>query len=173
MGKMYNRLAREVHPVGHIFTGNGKLPLARYAEVEDALARNRPVASPPRSDCVYMKEDLDFSSVGVDYEEGYVHKVEPKGDVERRDIYWVGVLVKRYAKSRMMRKEIEPHLSDDDVAQRYWGGTASPSPTWEFIAKEATVVGVNTTIVSVRPGGDLERALNAALNEKDLPSSWT
>ncbi|MDK1378189.1 MULTISPECIES: hypothetical protein [unclassified Sinorhizobium] len=170
MGKTYNRIAREVHPVGHIFRGYGVLPLAAYAEVEDALARNRPAASPPRSDCVYMKEDLDFSSVGVDYEEGYVHTVEPQGDVERRDIYWIGVLVKRYAKSAQMRKDIEPHLSDDEVAQRYWGGTASPSPTWEFIATEATVVGVNSTLVPVRPGSVLERALNATLDKKGLPS---
>lgn len=37
-----------------------------------------------------MREDCDFSRMGLSYSEGYVHQVEPTGPVEQRDVTWIG-----------------------------------------------------------------------------------
>lgn len=166
VGTKYYRIASKAHPVGHVFKGHGVLPLAAYTEVEDALGRNKPTASPSRDDCTYMRPDKDFSAVGVDYDDGCVHEVEPVGPVEQRDIYWIGVLVKRHSKSPQMRADLEPALTDDEVAERYWNGSASKNPTWEWVAKEATVISVDPTLVPVRPNAPMYKAFNDALKKK-------
>lgn len=148
----FYRIAGKKHDVGDTMMGRGTAPLQdRFPMVEEILERRRPADCPPRADCIYMRDARDFRTVGVTYKEGYVHEVEPVGKVDQRDIAWIGSLQWRYFPTEKMRKDEHPPLSDDELADRYWGGVASEKPTWEWVSKEGTVKAVDDVVSPVSP----------------------
>ena len=161
---IFKRIAREPFEVGDVINGSGTKPLqSRFPEIEEVLERNRPHSVPDRGNCVFMRDDADFSQTGVSFDKGYVHDVEPIGSVRKRDTYWIGVLQKRHFKDARFQKNIEPILSDDEVAQNYWGCKAGPNPIWEWVAESAKVISVAADPVLVRPNAIF---LNANFDEE-------
>ena len=159
--KQYYRIAEKKYPKDHVFKGSGKRPLQdRFPEVEDILERRRPKGKNGRGDSVYLKDSKDFSKVGVTYGEGYVHTVDAVGRVEQRDLGWTGVLQQRYFPDKRFRKNLLPHLTDDEVADKWWAGEASEKPEWEWVAEGATVVDVENDRVTVKPDSPLLNAFN-------------
>jgi hypothetical protein len=154
--KKYYRIAREKNPKGHVFRGSGKRPLQdRFPEVEDILERRRPKGKNDRGNSIYLKEDKDFSKVGATYGQGYVHTVDPIGDVEQRDLVWIGILQKRYFPDERFRKNLQPDLTDDQVADKWWAGEGRETPNWEWVAQEVTVLDVEDDPVIVKPDSPL------------------
>lgn len=151
--KTYNRISAIQYPVGHLFEGSGAAPLiGRFEKVEVILERRRPAAKPARAESVYMREGRDFKTVGVTFDNGYVHELVPNSEVERRDLYWIGVLQSRYFPDERFRSDREPTRSDDDVADLYWSGEPSENQDWEWVTKSARVIAVDDKSSSVRPG---------------------
>lgn len=151
--KTYNRIEGNKRTPGDIITRSGPPPLDKdYAGVEAILERRRPPECLSRSESVNMREDRDFSLMGIDtIEQGYVHQLEPLGPVEARDVEWIGALQRRYPKRTLNLKDKYPGVSDDELAERYWSGELSASPSIEFAAKEAIVVSVEDELSPVRP----------------------
>lgn len=163
---IYKRIAQERSCVGDIMTGRGTAPLTdRFSKVEAILERNKPSNAPNRGQSVFMRDDEDFSGVGVTYSKGYVHVVEPVGSVFKRDTYWIGVLQKRYIKDRRFRNDLESTLSDDEVAKNYWTGHASAKPIWEWVAEKVKVIHAAKNPVDVKPNSPLLNALLDSLRE--------
>jgi hypothetical protein len=160
--KTYYRIAAKKCAIDEIMKGRGKRPLAdKEPWVETILEGRRPADCPDRGDGVYMREEREFSTVGVTCDEGYVHTVEPIGKVDKRDLAWIGVIQRRHHKNERARKNEYPTLSDNDVADRYWNGEASDEPSWEWVAKEAKVVDVDIDLSRVRPKSALLDSLSA------------
>ena len=135
--------------------GSGAKPLApRFPETEEIIERNRPSSVPDRGNCVYMRLDPDFSQTGVSFDKGFLHDVEPLSTTHKRDTYWIGVLQKRYFRDPRFQKDIEPTLSDDEVANNYWSGEAGPNPIWEWVTEAAKVIDVAADTVVVRPNAN-------------------
>lgn len=158
--KSYNRIAKGKKPIGYVFRRNGTAPLAKdYAKVEDILERYKPTEKLSRNEAVNMRDDRNFSMMGIDaYDEGYVHQVQPLGDVTEHDVEWIGALQRRYPKSGMPIKEKYADLSDQELAENYWNGVKSKFPSMEFHATEATVINVDDQPLAVRPSA-MEEAL--------------
>ena len=147
----------------------GKPPL--NSTIEELLDRHRPNSSIPRSEAVYLSETVEASRHGLPYDEGYVHLVEPIGEVQRRDNYWIGQLQLRYhPNSRLARLKDKTldHLSDEEIVIRYFAGEASPNPNWEIVARSAKVM----SLVSDHPlqfrKGSLDKRLKNATSGPDL-----
>jgi hypothetical protein len=154
--KTYYRISEKKYAKGDIVKGQGKRPLEnKEALIEEILEQRRPADCPDRGDSVYMREEREFSTVGVCYDEGYVHKVEPVGKVDQRDLAWIGVLQLRHHKDERLRKTRYPELSDSQIADRYWSGEESEKPLWEWVAKNAKVVAVDSDLSGVRPDSPL------------------
>jgi hypothetical protein len=154
--KPFYRISNDKYPKGYVFRGSGKRPLQdRFPEVEDILEGRRPKDKDDRGNSVYLREDKDFSKVGVTYGEGYIHTVDPVGRVERRDLVWTGILQKRYIQDERFRKDLRPDLSDDQVADKWWAGEGSETPDWEWVAPQATVVDVEADPITVKPNSPL------------------
>ena len=154
--KQYYRIAKDKHAKGHVFRGSGKRPLQdRFPNVEDILERRRPKSKDDRGNIVYLRMDKDFSKVGVIYGEGYIHTVDPVGEVERRDLVWPGILQKRYIEDKRFRENLRPDLTDDQVADKWWAGEGSETPSWEWVAPQAKVVDVEDEPTEVKPNSPL------------------
>jgi hypothetical protein len=150
--KTYYRISKRKYAKGDIIRGRGKRPLEdKEPFVEKILEQRRPVDCPDRGDSVYMREEREFSTVGVTYNEGYVHEVEPIGRVDKRDLAWIGVIQRRHHKNELLRKNEYPTLSDTEIANKYWSGEASDNPLWEWVAKQAKVIDVDNELWRVRP----------------------
>jgi hypothetical protein len=103
--KTYYRIAERKYAKGYIMRGRGTRPLEdKEPFVEQILGQRRPDDSPDRGDSVYMREEREFSTVGVPYDEGYVHEVVPIGKVDQRDLAWIGILQRRHHKNERLRK---------------------------------------------------------------------
>lgn len=139
--------------------------------IEKLLESRRPNSSIPRSEAVYLSETVEASRHGLPYDEGYVHLVEPIGEVQRRDNNWIGQLqVRHHVNPRLARLKDKRlnHLSDEEIASKYFAGEASPNPNWEVVAKSAKVMGiVGDHPVQVRKGS-LDKRLKNATSSPDL-----
>jgi hypothetical protein len=154
--KIYYRIAKTRYATGDVMKGLGERPLqSTEPSVEDILEQRRPTHCPYRGDSVYMREDRRFSRVGVPFSEGYVHEVEPIGDVYKRDLAWIGILQRRHHKNPHLQRNEHPELSDAEVADKYWAGEASDNACWEYVANEAKVVDVDKDLSPVRPNSPL------------------
>ncbi len=102
-----------------------------------------------------MKADKAFGAAGLTYDEGYIHAVDPLGDMERRDLVWTGILQMRHFKDPRFRRDLRPDLSDEQIADNWWAGAASEKPDWEYVAREAVVLGVDENPTRVRPSQSL------------------
>jgi hypothetical protein len=159
--KTYYRIAERKYAKDEIIRGRGKSPLeAKEPLVEEILEQRRPADCPDRGDSVYMREEREFSTVGVTYDEGYVHEVEPIGEVDKRDLAWIGVIQRRHHKNELLRKNEYPTLSDTEIADKYWSGEASDKPLWEWVATEAKVIDVDNDLSRVRPNSPLLDSLS-------------
>lgn len=154
----YHRIARHQKQKGHIFVPTGSLPLERETpEIEETLERNRPKHCLRRDNCVYMREDRDFSRMGLSYDEGYVHQVEATELVEQRDVTWIGYLQLLLNQNPQIRAVSEAQrnsrhgLTNDELAQRYWHGILSPTPHLEYVTSRAKVVQVDCFLSPVKP----------------------
>jgi hypothetical protein len=165
--KTYYRIAMKKCAPDDIMKGRGKRPLEDTEPlVEELLERHRRPSCPDRGDSVYMREEREFSTLGVTFNEGYVHTVEPIGKVDRRDLAWIGVIQCRYHRNERLRKELCPELSDAQVADKYWSGEASNKPSWEWVAKEVRVVDVDNNKSRVRPNSTFLDTLNGRTAER-------
>lgn len=88
--KPYYRVTENKHAKDEIMKGRGERPLEDNIEL--ILDQRRPSDCPDRGDSIYMRQDRDFSPVGVPYDKDYVHQVEPIGKVDQRDLTWIRVL---------------------------------------------------------------------------------
>lgn len=96
----------------------------------------RPPASLAHRDAVFMCDDPQECDNAGAYCE-WLFEVMPAGDQQRHDMDWATT--------------IDSMVSDgwpcDDariveLARHYWSGEASDMPTWEYLARAATVVSV-------------------------------
>lgn len=151
--KIYKRIEKQQLQLGNIITRDCAPPLAEdYPCVESILESQRPDGCLSRSKSVNMRDDRDFSRMGIDtFEEGYVHEIEPLTAVEKRDVTWIGVLQARYPKGNLKLTEKYTSLSDKQVADNYWGGTLSDNPALEYATEKAKVVFVEFDLSPVRP----------------------
>jgi hypothetical protein len=158
--KTYYRIAKRKYAKGEIIKGREKRPLEdKEPLVEEILEQRRPVDCPDRGDSVYMREEREFSTVGVTYDEGYVHEVEPIGKVDKRDLTWIGAIQRRHYKNALLRNNEYPTFSDTEIADKYWSGEASDKPLWEWVVKEAKVIDVDNDLSRVRPNSPFLDAL--------------
>jgi hypothetical protein len=139
--------------------------------IEALLDSCRPDSSIPRSEAVYLSETPEASRHGLRYDEGYVHLVEPVGDVQRRDNNWIGQLqIRHHTNSRFARfkdKRLN-HLSDVEMATKYFAGEASPNPNWEIVARSAQVKGLLSDHPVPLRSDSLERWLKNATPDLEL-----
>jgi hypothetical protein len=139
----YYRIAEKKYSKDDVMKGSGRRPLeGKEPVVEEILKQQRPPDCPDRADSVYMRQEREFSTVGIPYDEGYVHTVAPIGRIDKRDLTWIGVIQLRHHRNEKLRKNLSPKLSDAQIADKYWSGEASDKPSWEWVAKEAKVVDV-------------------------------
>lgn len=158
----YYRVAKDMHPLGHVFEGGGAAPLSeRFSEVEEILERRRPQEKVHRGASVFFKADKDFEQVGLNYSEGYIHTVAPIDRPERRDLTWTGILQLRSFKDERFRKDLRPDLTDDEVADKWWAGEMSATPNWEWVAERVIVVSVDLKPIRLTQKGSLLGAFDA------------
>lgn len=151
--KTYNRIEKIQREVGDIITRCGPPPLEKdYSNVERILEKRRPSGCLPRSRSVNMREDRDFSKMGIDsFDRGYVHQLESLSEVEERDVAWIGALQVRYPKSELKLTDKYEGVSDDQLADRYWKGILSEKPSLEYATEKAKVISVENDLSPVRP----------------------
>ena len=166
LAKTYKRIEKDKRPVGEVITRSGAPPLEKdYAAVETILESRRPSRCLSRSESVNMREDRDFSLMGIDFDSGYVHLVEPLGPVEARDVKWIGALQARYPKGGLTLRDKYCGVSDDELADRYWRGERSAEPSVEHVTNEARVVSVDDELSPVRPSKWTEALKQVAQRE--------
>ena len=132
-----------LHPAGTILKGNGRPKVE--PTVEEALERFRPAAHLDRLNSVYSRETTDFTKLGLD--SGYIYRVAIRGDYQRHDTVWLGLLQLAYlkikhAKTDQLIVQNWPDWTDDYVrstSTQYWAGSASDKPLWELLSVEAEV----------------------------------
>lgn len=151
--KTYNRIEENKREVGFRMTRNSPAALEKdYPTVEAILERRRPEGCVSRRNSVNMREDRDFRTMGIEgFEHGYVHQLEPTKPVEVRDVVWIGALQARYPKNNLPLRDQYPGVSDDELADRYWRGELSASPSTECVTEEAIVISVEDKLSPVRP----------------------
>jgi len=153
---LFYHIAKEKFEIGHRFERHGMRPLQELCpHVEDILERNRPHSMLERGSIVYLKKDKDFSQVGVWFDEGFIHTVNPVDDPVSRDLTWTGVLQGRYPRDEHIKIRPGCNLTDDQVAEQWWKGAASEAPNWEWITNAAIVTHVEEDPVKVRPNSPL------------------
>jgi hypothetical protein len=120
---------------------------------------------------MFFAETPEFANLGVQYDVGYIHFIEPVGDVQRHDQAWLGELQLRHHKNKEMvrrmdaanrtrRKEFEG-MTDRVLCENYFSGALSENPSIEVVAKGATVTGYySEEPVRVRPSGLLDMPLS-------------
>jgi hypothetical protein len=173
VAKTYNRIEKDKRLVGDVITRNGPPPLDKdYAVVEAILESRRPAECLSRSESVNMRDDRDFSMMGIHtFEKGYVHQVEPLGAVEARDVEWIGALQARYPKGGLNLPDKYRGVSDDELADRYWRGERSARPSVEHATKKAKVVSREDELSLVHPSKLEEAFKQVAAHYKKIPNS--
>lgn len=148
----YYHMSQQIIPIGAMLRGKGK-PIVDPA-VEDILETRRPDNLIARPEASFASETDDVSKHGLKYDSGYLHVVKLIGSTQRHDSKWVGELQTRHHPNPMMRKFCAAelaHLSDEEIADKYWAGEPSPSPNWEVAAEAIEVVSQPTAATVVRP----------------------
>ena len=136
---------------GTVIDGSGVSPLENTEpHIEKILEDQRPLNCLHRNDCVYMRQNRQFNKAGLTYDNGYIHTVSPCGNVEKRDMGWIGILQQRHHKNDDIRKNRCPNLSDSEIASNYWSGTQTDTPSWEWVTKSARVMKVDADCSPVR-----------------------
>ena len=87
---------RDRSPVGFHLQPSGELHLG--ATIEELLERYRRPGRLSRGHAVHLAETPEFASLGIPYNEGFVHVVEVEGEAQRRDQAWLRELQFRYPK---------------------------------------------------------------------------
>jgi hypothetical protein len=132
-------------------------------DVEAMLSNYRKEGQIDRAGAIYLAEAPQFSALGIPYDEGFIHIVEPAGETQRRDQAWLGELQLRHHKkeellrrlsapTKARRKEFDG-MSDQVLCENYFSGAMSNNPVVEVVATGGTVVGYHSeTPVRVRNG---------------------
>jgi hypothetical protein len=146
----YYRMSQKKVAIGTTLQGNGAPHVGE--KVEGILREKRPDACIPRQDCVFFSDNEDATKHGLTYDYGYLQIVEPVGRVEKRDNYWIGQLQLRHNKRLAALQDPGiAHMTDEELADKYWKGEHSNKPNWEMVATSATVTGyVYEDLVKVR-----------------------
>ena len=129
--KIFYHMSRTKLPINTPLKSRGSTHVDPH--VEKMLTARKPDPSIARSEGVYLGETEDASRHGLTYDYGYLHTVEPVGDLQRRDSNWVGQLQLRHHRNPKMVQMQDKRLigiSDEQIADRYWAGEASPNPNW-------------------------------------------
>jgi hypothetical protein len=135
----YYRMSRKKDEIGTTLQGKGTLHVGQA--IEDILERKRPEGCIPRPDCVFFSDNEDATKHGLTYDVGYLQLVEPVGLVQKRDNYWIGQLQLRHEKKHALEDFTIAHLTDEELAEKYWKGEPSNKPNWEMVARSAIVTG--------------------------------
>jgi hypothetical protein len=143
--KQFFHMSANIYTAGDEIRGNGRDKVD--ARIEDELEARRPDDALSRRDAVYCLESTDFTVCGV-VEPGYIYRVEPSGEPQRRDFAWIGEMQKallriKYPQYKEMNKY--PDWNADLIEKccsGYWSGAATQTPGWEFLAPSCTVVEV-------------------------------
>lgn len=149
----YYRIEKDRKPIGYTFHRSGPAPLEKgFPLLEALLEQRRPEDKLSRKKAVNMRNDRDFSMMGIDtFDLGFVHQVEPNGSVTEHDVAWIGALQRRQLNGTVTLKDKYPNLSDNELVDKYWSGVRSSSPSMEFHTLEAVVVSVDTDPSPLRP----------------------
>lgn len=138
-------MSPNLYSVGFKLRGNGQDKVDRRIEKE--LEARRPEKAFSRRDAVYSLDHTDFTVCGV-VNPGYIYRVEPCADPQRWDFSWIGEMQKallklKYPEFAGMTKypTWNAHLIAE-CCSRYWLGSATETPGWEFLAPSYTVVEV-------------------------------
>jgi hypothetical protein len=163
--RFYYCMMQTKQPVGFKLQKKGGPHIA--PDVEAILARHRKDGQIDRAEAVYFAETPEFSALGITYDEGFIHIVEPVGETQRRDQAWLGELQLRHHKNhelirrlsapvRVRRKEFDG-VSDQVLCENYFSGVLSSNPVIEVVATGATVAGYH-----------LETPVRVRKNDRDL-----
>jgi hypothetical protein len=157
----YYRMMKEKHAIGCKLQPSGP---HIDPDVEAILAKHRKGDRIDRATAVYLAEKPEFSALGISYDVGFIHIVEPIGEIQRRDQAWLGELQWRHEKRGHLkqfsekpligarRKEFE-RMSDEGLCESYFSGAMSRNPAIEIVVIGGTVTGYHSeTPVRVRRG---------------------
>lgn len=144
-------MSPELYSPGHEIRGTGRDKVDPRIEVE--LETRRPDGALSRRDAVFSLDYTDFTLCGV-VTPGYIYRVTPNGERQRRDFVWIGKMQKALLKLKYPNDIIAkkyPDWSPDPVegaCSGYWTGEATRSPGWEYLSPSCTVVeAVTDTLV--------------------------
>ncbi len=131
------------YTVGQTISANGRDKVDPRIETE--LETRRPSTALSRRDSVYCLGGTDFTTCGV-VTPGYIYRVEPSAEPQRRDFAWIGEMQKsllrmKYPQYEEMKKY--PEWTADLIERcctGYWTGAATKTLGWEFLTSSCTVV---------------------------------
>jgi hypothetical protein len=138
-------MSPHVYSVGEVIPGNGRHKVD--PRIENELEARRPDSALSRRDAVYFLESTDFTICGV-VKPGYIYRVEPNAEPQKRDFAWIGEMQKALLKLKYPDDILVKKFPDWNAAliesccSGYWSGTAKQAPGWEFLAPSCTVVEV-------------------------------
>lgn len=134
--------------VGDEIIGNGRDKVD--ARIENELEKRRPRDALSRRDAVYCLESTDFTICGV-VSPGYIYRVAPNGEPQRRDFAWIGEMQKaliriKYPQSIVMKKYPEWNADlIEKCCSGYWSGAGTQEPGWEFLTESFSIIEVLST----------------------------
>ena len=165
----FYRMAVDRHPVGYPFKATGRKYLGD--EIEALIEAHKPAEFLSRAAATYLSASEDVSRMGLDYDEGYLHVVEPVGLVERRDAAWLGELQRRLPISAvhavLPKDERLARFTNDEIAKNYVTGKPTLEPHWEHLASEAIVTAVDETPRRIRTHSPFLDAISKVAKSSD------
>lgn len=156
----FYRMSQRKLLVGEVFKPTGWMHVG--PRIESLLEAQLPHGKISRSKAVFVSPNPEVSKMGLTYGQGYLHVVKPIGSVEKRDNNFIGELQKRHSTIDAIRAMADPRLqtlTDDQIAQKYGAGEASPEPNWEFLCSGAEVVEVDDALHVVRKPSRLTQTI--------------
>lgn len=136
-----------------IVRGDGRGPLERLSfRVEEILEGYRPGHCFGRGFSVFMNNKRDFRFLGIPLQNGYIHEVVPVGEVQIRDVNWVGYLLQRFSPLAASSSNLASmSMTDREFVENYWDGQPTNAPMWEFVSETAIVRNVDERPSRVPP----------------------
>ena len=126
----YFRMMRTKKPVGFRLKPKGGPHID--PQIEAMLEKYRKDGQISRAEAVYFAETPEFSSLGISYDEGFIHVVETPGEPQRRDQAWLRELQLRHHKNRELVRRLPPQtkaarkefkdMSDQTLCESYFSG---------------------------------------------------
>jgi hypothetical protein len=111
--------------------------------VETILERTKPVTALSRHESVYMvnANDIDLIEKAGGYAD-YIYEVQPLDDVHVSDVFWWAEIYNYmfdYLDANDPKVKASVLQKCESLAAKYWSGSASSKPSWEYRVRRAKV----------------------------------